>query len=271
MSRFRHPHILSLTGLLIWGLASLWFLPDAYQVFSFIFLIPWVWQDGLKGLRWAAPIVVGYILLELLLPKPNLNPESLLVTLLPGLAALSIVAYQRERDRRTRAELEQSLHFMQVLEQGSINISVSGDPLELTDTAMDALFNLGIAPHIAFVRFREGKPVVVSAKGALDRYRGRHLPQQKLSTHASLSDSFTIGSYLEGIPESAGWSTAAVPVSARQNRPLGVMILAREGNRPFQPDEKALATSLSRVLGAQLGQMGPSSSRKTPMTAPCGP
>lgn len=33
------------------------------------------------------------------------------------------------------------------------------------------------------------------------------------------------------------------------------MILAREGNRPFQPDEKALATSLSRVLGAQLGQM----------------
>jgi putative nucleotidyltransferase with HDIG domain len=255
MSRFRHPHILSLSGLLIWGLASLWFLPDAYQVFSFIFLIPWVWQDGLKGLRWAAPIVVGYSLLELWLPSPNLNPQSLLITLLPGLVALGTVAYLRERDRRTRAELEQSLHFMQVLEQGSLNISASGDPLELTDTAMNALFNLGIAPHIAFVRFREGKPVVVSAKGALDRYRGRHLPQQKLSTHASLSDSFTIGSYLEGIPESAGWSTAAVPVSARQNRPLGVVILAREGNRPFQNDEKALATSLSRVLGAQLGQM----------------
>lgn len=255
MRRFHHPRILSLMGLLVWGLVSLWSLPDAYQVFSFIFLIPWVWHDGFRGLVWAVPISVGYNLLELLLPSPALNPESLIITLLPGLIALGIVAYLRERDRRTQAELEQNLRFMQVLEQGSLNISAASDPLELTDTAMEALFNLDIAPHIAFVRFREGKPVVVSAKGALSRYRGRHLPQQKLSTHASLSDAFTVGNYLEGIPESAGWSTAAVPVSARQNRPLGVVILAREGSRPFQADEKALATSLSRVLGAQLGQM----------------
>ena len=255
MTRFRQPRILSLICLLVWGLVSFWLLPDAFQVFGFIFLIPWAWQDGLRGLRWAAPVLIAYNLLQHLLPASELNLDSVIITTLPGLVALVIVAYLRERDRQTQGELEQSLHFMQVLEKGSLNISTSNDPLELTDTAMDALFNLGIAPHLAFVRFREGKPVVVSAKGALERYRGRHLPQQKLSTHASLSDAFTVGSYLEGIPESAGWSTAAGPVSARQNRPLGVVILAREGNRPFQTDEKALATSLGRVLGAQLGQM----------------
>lgn len=255
MTKLRHPSILSLTCLLIWGIVSFLFLPDVFQVFSFVFMIPWAWQDGFKGLRWVAPIVVGYNLLQHLIPTPNLDLDSLIITTLPGLVALTLVAFLRKRDQRTQGELEQSLRFMQVLEEGSLNISSSNDPLELTDTAMEALYNLGIAPHLAFIRFREGKPVVVSAKGALDRYRGRHLPQQKLSTHASLSDSFTIGSYLEGIPESAGWSTAAVPVSARQNRPLGVVILAREGNRPFQPDEKALATSLGRVLGAQLGQM----------------
>lgn len=255
MNRPHTPRIFSLAGLLIWGIVSFLLLPDPYQVFSFIFLIPWAWQGGFKGLRWAAPGLVAYNVLQHLVPQPNLNLDSIILTILPGLVALVIVAYLRERDRQTQGELEQSLHFMQVLEEGSLNISTSNDPLELTDTAMEALFNLGIAPHLAFVRFREGKPVVVSARGALERYRGRHLPQQKLSTHASLSDSFTIGSYLEGIPESAGWSTAVVPVSARQNRPLGVVILAREGNRPFQPDEKALATSLGRVLGAQLGQM----------------
>lgn len=33
------------------------------------------------------------------------------------------------------------------------------------------------------------------------------------------------------------------------------MILAREGNKPFQMDEKAIANSLARLMGAQLGQM----------------
>jgi putative nucleotidyltransferase with HDIG domain len=144
---------------------------------------------------------------------------------------------------------------MHLLEEASLDISMSNDPLELTESAMTSLYHLDIAPHLAFVRFREGKPVVVSARGALERYRGRHLPQQKLSTHASLTDNFTVGNYLEGIPESAGWSTAAVPVSARQKRPLGVIILAREGNKPFQSDEKAIANSLARIMGAQLGQM----------------
>lgn len=255
MKNRRGPSILSLVALLLWGVASFFYLPDSYQAFSFIFLMPWVWQEGLPGLRWAGPILIAYTVVQHLFPRPNLSLDSLLVTELPGLVALAVVAWLRERDRNTRKELEESLRVLEVLEQGSLNISSTPDPLDLTETAMNSLANLGIAQHTAFVRFREGKPVVVSARGALERYRGRHLPQQKLSTHASLSDTFTIGSYLEGIPESTGWSTAAVPVSARQNRPIGVVILAREGNRPFQPEEKSMATSLSRVMGAQLGQM----------------
>lgn len=34
-----------------------------------------------------------------------------------------------------------------------------------------------------------------------------------------------------------------------------MVILAREGNKPFQSDEKAMANSLARIMGAQLGQM----------------
>jgi len=247
--------ILSLGGLLIWGAASLFFLPDSYQAFSFIFLLPWVWQDGLAGMRFVVPVFLVYTLGQNLLPTANLSLDGLLISMLPGTTALAVVAWLRERDRAVRNELENSLRVLQVLEEGSLNISSASDPLDLTETAMSALDTLKIAQHSAFIRFREGKPVVMSAKGALERYRGRHLPQQKLSSYASLSDSFTIGSYLEGIPESAGWSTAAVPISARQNRPLGVAILAREGNKPFQPEEKALVTSLTRVMGAQLGQM----------------
>lgn len=248
-------NLLSLLGLLIWGIVSFLYLPDTYQAFSFLFLIPWVWKDGPQGMRWVVPVVLIYIVVQHLYPSVNLSLDSLLVTMLPGLVALGFVAWLRERDRRSQKELEDSLRFMHLLEEGSLNISTAGDPLELTESAMSSLYNLNIAPHLAFVRFREGKPVVVSARGALERYRGRHLPQQKLSTHASLTDTFVVGNYLEGIPESAGWSTAAVPVSARQKRPLGVVILAREGNKPFQSDEKAMANSLARVMGAQLGQM----------------
>lgn len=251
----KNQSLLSLLGLLIWGAVSFLYLPDSYQAFSFLFLIPWVWKDGPQSMRWVVPLVFLYTIVQHLYPKPNLSLDSLLVTMLPGLAALGFVAWLRERDRRSQKELEDSLRFMNLLEEGSLNISTANDPLELTESAMTALHNLNIAPHLAFVRFREGKPVVVSARGALERYRGRHLPQQKLSTHASLTDTFVVGNYLEGIPESAGWSTAAVPVSARQKRPLGVVILAREGNKPFQSDEKAMANSLARVMGAQLGQM----------------
>lgn len=251
----QNQNLLSLLGLLVWGAVSFLYLPDSYQAFSFLFLIPWVWKDGPQSMRWVVPLVFLYTVVQHLYPKSNLSLDSLLVTMLPGLVALGFVAWLRERDRRSQKELEDSLRFMHLLEEGSVNISTANDPLELTENAMSSLYNLNIAPHMAFVRFREGKPVVVSARGALERYRGRHLPQQKLSTHASLTDTFVVGNYLEGIPESAGWSTAAVPVSARQKRPLGVVILAREGNKPFHSDEKAMANSLARVMGAQLGQM----------------
>ena len=251
----RKQILLSVVALLAWGVVSLLYLPDTYQTFSFLFLIPWVWKGGPRSLLWVAPLVFVYTAIQHLYPQPNLSMDSLLVTMLPGLVALSFIAWLRERDRRSQRELEESLRYMRLLEEASLNISMANDPLELTESAMSSLYNLEIAPHLAFVRFREGKPVVVNARGALERYRGRHLPQQKLSTHASLTDSFTVGSYLEGIPESTGWSTAVVPVSARQKRPLGVMILAREGNKPFQVDEKAVANSLARVMGAQLGQM----------------
>ncbi len=251
----QNQNLLSLLGLLIWGVVSFLYLPDTYQAFSFLFLIPWVWKDGPQGMRWVVPLVLIYTIVQHMYPISNLSLDSLLVTMLPGLVALGFVAWLRERDRHSQKELEDSLRFMHLLEEGSLNISTANDPLELTESAMSSLYNLNIAPHLAFVRFREGKPVVVSARGALERYRGRHLPQQKLSTHASLTDTFVVGNYLEGIPESAGWSTAAVPVSARHKRPLGVVILAREGSKPFQSDEKAMANSLARVMGAQLGQM----------------
>jgi len=251
----KNQNLLSLLGLFIWGVLSMIYLPDSYQTFSFIFMIPWVWHSGLKSLQWVVPLMAAYTTAQHLYPKINLGTDSLLVTMLPGLVALGFVAWLRERDRQSKKHLEDSLRFMHLLEEGSLNISTANDPLELTESAMSALHSLNIAPHLAFVRFREGKPVVVSARGALERYRGRHLPQQKLSTHASLTDTFVVGNYLEGIPESAGWSSAAVPVSARQKRPLGVVILAREGNKPFQSDEKAMANSLARVMGAQLGQM----------------
>lgn len=251
----RYQILLSVLALLGWGATSLVYLPDTYQAFSFLFLMPWVWKDGPRSLPWVAPLLFAYTLVQHLYPKPNLSVDSLLVTTLPGLVALGLVAWLRERDRLTHKELQESLRFMHLLEEASLSISNANDPLELTESAMTYLHSLEMAPHLAFVRFREGKPVVVSARGALERYRGRHLPQQKLSTHASLTDTFTVGNYLEGIPESAGWSTAAVPVSARQKRPLGVVILAREGNKPFQSDEKAIANSLTRVMGAQLGQM----------------
>ncbi|WP_233498270.1 HD-GYP domain-containing protein [Meiothermus sp. QL-1] len=236
-------------------MVSVFYLPGGYQVFTFLFMIPWVWQDGWRSLRWAVPFMGLLVLAQHLYARVSLEPENLLVTLLPGYAAIGFIAWLRERDWRNKRELEESLRYMNLLEEGSLSISMAADPLELTENAMTALHNLGIAPHLAFVRFREGRPVVVSARGALERYRGRHLPQQKLSSLASLTDTFVVGNYLEGIPESVGWSTAAVPISARQKRPLGVVILAREGSKPFQPKEKAAANSLARIMGAQLGQM----------------
>ncbi len=245
----------ALVAFFVWEYFSNNSLADNFQGLSFIFLLPLAWYGGIYGGIGAVILALGSpFIFQKLLNHP-LDIQNLALAVLPGAIGLGLVSFFRLRSDEHKPELVESLRNLQILESGSLDISSASDPLGLTESAMNAIADLGIAEHTAFVRFREGKPVVVSSRGAMERYRGRHLPQQKLSAHASLSDSFTVGSYLEGIPESAGWSTAAVPVSARQNRPLGVLILARDGTKPFEQDEKALATSLARVMGAQLGQM----------------
>lgn len=248
--------IFGLLGLLGWGALSLVLkLPYTFQAFSFLLLLPWVWQGGSRSLRTVLPLSLAYFVGLDLLPDRRLDWVEFLSAAVPSLGTLSLVGLLRQRELAGKQALEHNLARMQTLEQGSLDVSASPGVAELIETAMNAVARLELAPHLAFVRFRDGRPVVVSARGALERYQGRRLPRQNLSTRATLTDSFEMGSYLEGIPESTGWSSAAVPVSARQGQTLGVLLLAREGNRPFQADEKAMVTSLARITGAQLGQM----------------
>lgn len=248
--------VFGLLGLLGWGALSLFLkLPYTFQAFSFPLLLPWVWQGGTRSLSWVLPLSLVYFFGLNWLPDHRLDWVELLSAAVPSLGTLSLVGLLRQRELTGKSALEHHLARMQALEQGSLNVSAAPDVATLIETAMSAVAQLELAPHLAFIRFHEGRPVVVSARGALERYQGRRLPRQKLSTRATLTESFEMGSYLEGIPESTGWSSAAVPVSARQGQTLGVLLLAREGNYPFQADEKAIVTSLARITGAQLGQM----------------
>ncbi|WP_245587655.1 HD-GYP domain-containing protein [Calidithermus chliarophilus] len=243
-------------GLVIWGYGSRELgATQTLGLFGFIPLLPWVWRDGQRSLAWLVPLYLGYMGTLFIFRDRALEPDFMPHGVLPSVLALVLLALWRQRELRQQVQMQETLRQMQVLEEGSIDISAAPDTAELVETGVEAVAKLEVAPHIAFVRFREGKPVVISARGDLKRYQGRKLPRQQLSMRATLTDSFSLGSYLEGVPESTKWSSAAVPVSARQGRSLGVLILARDGARPFQSDEKALATSLARVMGAQLGQM----------------
>ncbi|WP_169336586.1 HD domain-containing phosphohydrolase [Calidithermus timidus] len=242
--------------MVIWGYGSRELgASQTLGLFGFIPLLPWVWRDGQRSLLWLAPLYLAYM--GTLFAFRNRQIEAVFMPhgVLPSLLALILLALWRQRELSQQIQMRETLRQMQVLEEGSIEISAALEPAELAETGVEAVAKLGVAPHIAFIRFREGKPVVISARGDLRRYQGHKLPRQQLSMRATLTDSFSLGSYLEGVPESTKWSSAAVPVSARQGRSLGVLILARDGAKPFQPDEKALATSLARVMGAQLGQM----------------
>lgn len=243
-------------GMVIWGYGSRELgATQTLGLFGFIPLLPWVWCDGQRSLLWLVPLYLAYM--GTLFVSRNHAIEAVFMPhgVLPSLLALILLALWRQRELSQQLQMQETLRQMQVLEEGSIEISAAPEPAELVETGVEAVAKLGVAPHIAFVRFREGRPVIISARGDLRRYQGRKLPRQQLSMRATLTDSFSLGSYLEGVPESTKWSSAAVPVSARQGRSLGVLILARDGARPFQSDEKALATSLARVMGAQLGQM----------------
>lgn len=248
--------VASIAGVVLYALLSLAFqLPVVYQAFSFVFLIPWVLQGGIKTLPWAIAVeIANDVLIWLALGKARVG-ESFLVEELPGIITIVLVAYLRHREQKNQASLASALRSMQIIEQGALGISSAPNSEALSETAMDSLAQLNIAEHLAFVRFHEGKPMVVSGRGALKRFHGQQLPRQHLSAHATSTDSFAMGSYLEGIPESKNWSSAAVPVSARQKRSLGVLLMAREGDKPFTSKDKALANSLARLMGSQLGQM----------------
>lgn len=80
-------------------------------------------EGGPRSLLWVAPLVFAYTAIQHLYPQPNLSMDSLQVTMLPGLVALSFIAWLRERDRRSQRELEESLRYMRLLEEASLNIS----------------------------------------------------------------------------------------------------------------------------------------------------
>jgi putative nucleotidyltransferase with HDIG domain len=235
-------------------------LPVELLAFGSLLFLPLVWEGGFGAFGLAAALQLGLGLPAFAL---GYKPLSVLMALLPNLLTLAAVAWMGQGKAAPKAKNpttshEESLAQMQALEQGSMQISGTTDPNTLTEAVLDTLAKFELATHTAFVRYRQGKPYMAGARGELQRYVGKVLPQQRLGAHASQSDSIALGSYLEGIPESTGWSSAAVPVTGvmgQQKRPLGVLILARDGNRPFQPYEKAIANSLARIMGSQLGQM----------------
>jgi putative nucleotidyltransferase with HDIG domain len=235
-------------------------LPVELLALGSLLLLPLVWEGGFGALGMAVALQLGLGLPAFFLP--SYKPIAVLMAVVPSLLTLTMVAWLNRNNTKQPAKKtsshEESLAQMQALEQGSMQISGTTDANALTEAVLETLAKFELATHTAFVRYRQGKPYVAGARGELQRYVGKVLPQQRLGAHASQSDSIAMGSYLEGIPESTGWSSAAVPVTGvmgQQKRPLGVLILARDGNSPFQPYEKAIANSLARIMGSQLGQM----------------
>ncbi|GBF05043.1 hypothetical protein DAERI_030209 [Deinococcus aerius] len=206
------------------------------------------WPLG-GGLRWTAPAayLMGF-LASLVLHGPGELPD-----LLGGLLVAGALGGLTVREKVTVTRLTWTRRTAEALQSGSERLAQAGNVEAISRAGVEILQGLDVAPHIAFVAYRQGTPVILAGRGAYAAHMQRPIYPGDEDSRSVQADHWVAGEVLTLLrrEERASYHVAEVYGGAAQH--LGMLVLARpEG--AFAAAEIAVVASFARLMGAQLGQ-----------------
>ncbi|MFD1730055.1 HD-GYP domain-containing protein [Deinococcus malanensis] len=190
--------------------------------------------------------------LTLMWPGTDLGAMDVLGALLVsgGVGTLVVRRQQAVQDEHWQQRVVTALH------QGSQHLSEARDSRGMIRAGLDTLDALKIAPHLAFVAYRGGTPMILAGRGA---YRAVvdtpiHPSDAETASHSVQTDHLVAEQALALLPPEDRRHTHMAPVYGHAGVHLGILLLSRSEDLPFTPEEHNAVQAFARLLGGQLGQ-----------------
>lgn len=168
------------------------------------------------------------------------------------LLELGLLGVLMARDRRVRRELAWRRDVLRAIQVGSARLASAQGVQAVLRIAVDVLGELRVAPHVAFVAYRQGVPHILAARGGFAPHLERPVPATDDSRSVQ-ADHWVSAEVLSLLRPEDRRHTQVLPVCGVTQRHLGLLVLARAG-RAWQDEEQELMAFFARFLGAQLGQ-----------------
>ncbi len=174
--------------------------------------------------------------------------------LLGALFTLGGLGFFIMRDQNVDRELNWQRNTLSALRTGSERLADARDADAIIRAGVSILDRLQVAPNLAFVAYRKGTPHILAAKGAYEAFLEQPIHPSDNDSKSVQADHWVAEEALALLKKPKRRQYFVAAVYGRASAHLGVLILTRNEDIPFDEDEKAVVTSFARLLGAQLGQ-----------------
>ncbi|WP_243398370.1 HD-GYP domain-containing protein [Deinococcus koreensis] len=201
--------------------------------------------------RWLSPVVYAAAFVASL-TLPGNRPD--LLELLGALLLIGGLGYITLREQGSTHELAWQRNTIAALRAGSERLAEARDADAIIRAGIGILDKLQVAPNMAFVAYRQGTPHILAARGVFEAFLDRPIHPSDSDSRSVQADHWVAEEVLALLKKPQRRSYHVAPVYGRASTHLGVLILTRDTETPFDEDETSVIASFARLLGAQLGQ-----------------
>ncbi len=207
---------------------------------------------SLGGLwRWTALVTFSVAIL-FAMTRPHFSPT--VEEAVGALLMLAGIGWITLREQGTRTEMAWQRNIIEALQVGSERLNEARDADAIIRAGVSILNQLGVAPNLAFVAYRQGTPMILAATGAFESYLEKPIQPSDNDSRSVQADHWVAEETLMLLARENRRRYLVAPVYGRSSAHLGVLILTRPTERDFDEQEKSVIASFGRLLGAQLGQ-----------------
>lgn len=203
-------------------------------------------------LQWSALLLFPLAFIASIILHPTQEPafEYLMAALLTMISLAWLVL----RTQGTKVELAWQRNISEALNMGSERLIEARNTDEIMKAGVGILSQLNVAPHIGFVAYRKGTPMILAASGAYESFIEQPIHPSDNDSRSVQADHWVAEEALALLQRDDRQSYLVSPVYGRADSHMGVLILTRPENKEFDEDVKGVIHSFARLLGSQLGQ-----------------
>lgn len=203
-------------------------------------------------LRWSAFILFPIAFVSSIALHQAQQPD--FEYLIAALLAMISMAWLLLREQGTKSELEWQRNISDALNVGSERLIEAKDTDEIMKAGVGLLSQLKVAPHIGFLAYRQGTPMILAASGAFESFLERPIHPSDNDSRSVQADHWVAEEALALLQRDDRQTYLVTSVYGSTDSHMGMLILTRPNNKEFDKEEESVISSFARLLGSQLGQ-----------------